>query len=117
MNYDLKSPCKNCPFRTDVTPYLRQERAEDIVEGIVDRQGTFTCHKTTVESEDDDGLGERVDGPNAQHCAGALILLEKIGRPNQMMRIAHRLGMYDPDSLNMDAPVFDDEDEFIEAQL
>lgn len=56
------------------------------------------------------------DGPNAQHCAGALILLEKMEQPNQMMRWMERIGAYDRTKLDMDAPVFGDTEEFIEAQ-
>ena len=71
-------------------------------------QGYFTCHETTVESGDDDG--EMVDGPNAQHCAGALIMLEKMGTPTQLMRIFERFNRdgkgYASHRLDMDAPVY-----------
>lgn len=39
------------------------------------------------------------------HCAGALIFLEKRYRPNQLMRISERLGMYDRTKLDMKAKV------------
>jgi hypothetical protein len=45
-----------------------------------------------------------------------MILLEKLGRPNQWMRIGERLGLYDPRQLKMDAPVFDTFEAMIEAQ-
>ena len=112
MNFKLKKPCKDCPFRTDIQAFLRPDRAEEIFLAITEQQATFTCHKTTVESED----GEMVDGPNAEHCAGALILLEKLDQPNQMMRIAERIGLYDRRELEMESPVFDSGDDFIEAQ-
>lgn len=51
-----------------------------------------------------------------QHCAGALILLEKLDRPSQMMRISERIGMYDRRKLDMDAPVFDTFRKMITAQ-
>lgn len=76
-------------------------------------QGTFACHKTTKPSEYDDH--EMVTTDKSEHCAGVLILLEKIEQPNQMMRIAERLGMYDRTKLEMDSPVFDDPDDFIES--
>ena len=50
------------------------------------------------------------------HCAGALILLEKLNLPSQMMRIAERLGMYDRRKLDMLAPVFDSFVAMIKAQ-
>jgi len=105
MKFDLTHPCKDCPYRTDVVPYLKQDRAEEIIHEITENQKTFTCHKTT-----------ELDDRNRQHCAGALILLEKNNEPNQMMRIAERLRYYDRTKLKMSAPVFDTYQEFIDAQ-
>ena len=114
MNFNLKKPCKNCPFRSDIRPFLTVERAEEIFDGLIYSQGTFACHKTTVSSDEDDC--EMVTTQKSEHCAGALILLEKLEMPNQMMRIAERLGAYDHTQLEMDAPVFDDGESFIDAQ-
>ena len=114
--YKLKTPCANCPFRSDIKSYLRVSRVADIEGSLRHRQASFTCHKTTEAVEDDDGGSEMVDGPKAQHCAGALILLETIDEPNQMMRIAQRLGSYDPDQLDYDAPVFKSFDDMKRAQ-
>lgn len=111
MKFDLRKPCANCPFRTDINFPLAQERVEQIVEAITDLDQTFACHKT-VKHDDD---GEHVHSKNEQHCAGALILLERIQRPNQMMRIAERCGFYDRHKLEMDAPVFGSADEMIEC--
>lgn len=105
MNYRLKKPCKHCPFRTDIPAFLTRGRAEEIFTAITDRQQTFTCHKTL-----------ELPQSTQEHCAGAMILLEKLERPNQMMRIAERFGMYDRTKLNMDSPVFNTGEEFIEAQ-
>lgn len=103
MNFDLKNPCKDCPFKEGSSIVLHSERAKEIAEAITEKQGTFTCHKTLVLKEED-----------RQHCAGAMIMLEHIERPNQMMRIAERLGYYDRFSLNMEAPVFRTTDAFIQ---
>lgn len=117
MNFDLTSPCADCPFRNDIRPYLTKRRAAYFMEKMIDEQKTFTCHKTTVPCDDeDDEEGGMKDGPHAQHCAGALILLEKLERPNQMMRWMERIGLYDRDKLKMDAPVFDTAEEFIQRQ-
>jgi hypothetical protein len=118
MRFDLIRPCPRCPFRSDIRPFLRPDRAEEIGDAITQGQQTFTCHETTVPCDDEDGeaFGEMQDGPKAQHCAGALILLEKLEQPNQMMRWMERLGQYDRTKLDMDAPVFDDIEQFIEAQ-
>lgn len=113
-NYRLTTPCKPCPFRTDVTPYLRAERAAEIVQAIRDG-GDFPCHKTTVLVEGEDGEEELARGPKSQQCAGSLILQQKEGA-GQVTRIAERLGAFDPEALDMVAPVFDHYQDFIEAQ-
>lgn len=101
MKFDLVRPCKDCPFRSDIPGYLSAARVREIVDAITRQQGTFTCHKTN-KFED----GETIETRDSQHCAGALIFLERLGRPNQMMRIAERLGGYDHTKLDMDSPVF-----------
>lgn len=111
MKFELKKPCKRCPFRNDIQAYLSRDRVEDILDSIIGHQGTFSCHEHNDFT--DDGV---VEGKRAQHCAGALIFLEHLEKPNQMMRIAERVGMYDRTKLQMDAPVFDNESDFIDAQ-
>lgn len=111
MKYTMTKPCPHCPFRYDIPGYLTEERVCEITDALLSGQ-SFTCHETTVAAEDDDE--EMVDGPNAQHCAGAMIFLELQDAPNQMMRIAERLGMYDRTRLDMDAPVFDDADTMVD---
>ncbi len=105
--YSLVRPCDNCPFRSDIRPYLLPARVREIDRALI--RGEFYCHKTTTQSIS----GEK---PRDQklHCAGALILLEKLGRSSQMMRIAERLGMYDHTKLDMTAPVVDSFDQMIE---
>ncbi len=117
MKFDQAAPCGNCPFRREGHIPLRVARARDIAESqLSDRGATFTCHKTTVGSEDGSC---RVDGPKAQHCAGALIFQLKNENMTQMVRIAGRLGMFDPDKLMANevavASVFDDLDEMVAA--
>lgn len=99
--FNLKSPCKDCPFRTDINFHLDTERVVEITNALVCGQ-SFACHKTTI--HDDDGESVRHDGE--MHCAGAMIMLEKMGLPNQIMRIGERIGMYDAQAISMDAPVF-----------
>lgn len=101
MKFDLVRPCANCPFRTDVPGYLRRARAEEIAHSIVNG-ASFPCHKTTEEDEDE---GTRHATPVSQMCAGAMIVLERMERPNQIMRIAERTHVYDHERLDMTAPV------------
>lgn len=102
--YRLVRPCSNCPFRLDVPPYLRPERATEIARSVAGG-AEFYCHKTTKLVEDDDGNAEMEIAANSQVCAGSLILMAKAGGENQMARIATRLGLLDLDLLDMDAPV------------
>lgn len=94
MRFDLTTPCAQCPFRSDVRPYIKAERVEEILIG----NQSFACHKTLDKDH-------RIHA-NSQHCAGVLIILEREERPHQMMRIAERLGFYDLTKLRMSAPVY-----------
>lgn len=109
MSYTMTSPCDSCPFRRDVDPFITTARVREIADGLV--RAEFPCHKTVKY----DGDGEWSRTGKEVHCAGALILLEKIEQPSQMMRIAERLGMYDARKLDMAAPVYDDFDEMLAA--
>lgn len=86
MRFSLTRPCALCPFRTDLA--------------------SGPCHETTG-----------VKGPQraAQHCAGALIMLERANLPSQAMRIAERLGIYDRRKLDMGAPVYDSPASWVQA--
>ena len=105
MKFTLPRPCKKCPFRSDVKGYLTKARVRDIINGITRRQETFSCHNTNEFVDNDDGWTETVETANSQHCAGALIFLERLDQPNQMMRIAERIGLYNRNKLVMDSPV------------
>lgn len=123
MKYDLKRPCAHCPFRNDIPAYLHPERVEEIRDAL-ERGGSFACHKTTVPCDDEDEMESigMIETEDSQFCAGAMILMEKdwsdnggvIG--NQLLRIMHRLGAFDPSRLDLTSTVFDSFDEMIEAQ-
>jgi Family of unknown function (DUF6283) len=113
VNFDLKNPCEHCPFRSNIKGYLNKERVKEIVSSITEGDGTFSCHKHNEFADDDEG--GVMETSDSQHCAGALIFLEKQDRPNQMMRIAERLGIYDRKKLNMKAPVFKNGAEMVKA--
>jgi hypothetical protein len=113
--FGLTTPCDNCPFRRDVKPYIRPERVLEIEHSL--ERAEFPCHKTTNREEDEEGNTSSSPSSGEIHCAGALILMEKEERSSQMMRIAERLGMYDPRKLNMAAPVYDSFEEMYEAHV
>lgn len=96
MNFNVTEPCDACPFlRTNGFAFKR------LVEFAA--EGTFPCHKT-CKVDDETGTYEP-RGPKTLVCAGMLIFNEKRGTPNQMMRIAERLRMYDRRKLKMDSDV------------
>lgn len=101
MKFTLKRPCPHCPFRTDIVqPPLTPAHASKVramVRAIVEDGLTFACHKTNVF----DAQGEAADTDEVEFCAGAMILLLKLGRPNPMMREA-RTGQ-----LDLSSPVYD----------
>jgi hypothetical protein len=91
----MTTPCAQCPFL---------KGSGFTYHSLVDHaRGPFPCHMA-CDLDEDDVYTEKNNG-KTPHCAGALIFLEKQGKPHQMMRIAERLGRYDPSKLDMDAPV------------
>jgi hypothetical protein len=122
VRFDLKRPCKNCPFGkadTRIT-FAGRDRAAEIAESAY-RNG-FPCHLSAHNLEDDEGYGEggfvfAADG-STQHCAGAIGMFlndgysEWPGIDNDCElaeRLAEQLG---------DAGLalcFDTEEDFIEA--
>ncbi len=112
---DLIRPCANCPFRMDKPFYLGHERREEIARSL-SMGDPFLCHETLDYEEleyDDFGQWHRAHG-GEQHCAGALIVLQKEGRPNQAMQVMERLGFWNPNRLVLDSPVFDTLQDFME---
>jgi hypothetical protein len=85
MNFNMKSPCKDCPFveGSSTNTTLMPGRIEGIANDLM-RGATFECHKTL-----------NLSSNKKEHCGGALQYLERENRPNQMMRIAERFGGYD----------------------
>ena len=74
--FDLKEPCRHCPFRSDETGirFACRERAEEIEESAY-RYG-FPCHMSAMELEDEmspTGEGGLVFGEKTQYCAGHII--------------------------------------------
>lgn len=118
MRFDLLKPCSNCPFLKKGGVRLHPARIEQIAGAMLDSQGaTFACHKTTIDVDDDDGLGDRAADKDSRHCAGALIFAEKNGNATQMMRIMERIRMYDARALMSQTDVvrlvFDDLEEML----
>ena len=71
MKFNLRSPCKNCPFGDKPTRivFSCRERAEEIEE-LAYRRG-FPCHLSATLDEDAEEAGYEF-GPETQHCVGAI---------------------------------------------
>ena len=89
MNFNLKRPCANCPFRVDGAIDLKPGRIEGIARNLTadDRQW-FMCHKTLEQ-------GDR------SQCVGSMVYLLKVDCPNVSMRLAAALGMLRFDDLRV----------------
>jgi hypothetical protein len=103
MQFQLTRPCKDCPFRSDIPFYLHPARVVAILEGIFQDEETFTCHNAAYGRWHRDTY--RPDR-NDQHCAGALLLIHREDVGHRMTQIAEQLGLYDPRTLDLHAPVF-----------
>ena len=107
MRFNLTRPCDECPFRSDRHPFgLRPERVRSILGGGKGRSWwpatSFPCHKTITYYAN----GRAVIGRKAQQCAGVMIILHREHRHNDAMQIGQRFGLFDPNNLDMGAPVY-----------
>lgn len=72
-----KKPCKSCPFRRDVTPFLHPERAEDIANSACNPYSEFHCHATLGYDDDE---GDTMVVETSLVCAGFLAMQITEGR-------------------------------------
>ncbi len=71
----VKKPCKHCPFRHDVKPFLTAERGTELAFHVQNPYNSFPCHKTTEFDEDANfGEGDMVVTEQSLECAGFLTL-------------------------------------------
>jgi len=70
-NYYCKKPCKNCPFRNDVKPYLTNEFAEELAYSTQNPYNSFSCHKTTEYDEDTEDMEVT---KYSKECAGFITM-------------------------------------------
>lgn len=73
MSDFMKKPCKNCPFRHDVKPFLTASRGEELAYSTENPCNEFYCH-TTTDSVDTDEGSETVCGERTKICAGFLTM-------------------------------------------
>ena len=118
--YQLKRPCKNCPFAPTKTRivFSCEERAEEIAESAY-RNG-FPCHLSAINTEDDDdgedgSEGGFVFGPKTQHCVGAIMMF--LGDNSEWPGIYNDDELADRlrDHVDWTAPHYETEEDFIDA--
>lgn len=108
MRFDLVRPCGRCPFRTDVAPFIRAGKVREVL-GDPDARSrrwwpseSFVCHHTI----DYGARRQARKYRKAQHCAGVAIILIRDAVPNTAMQLAERLLGWQPECLDMSAPVY-----------
>lgn len=77
------SVCDECPFSKKSGMMFPPNRLDAVRDSILDSTDELYCHQTVAFTED----GE-MDISAAQHCAGAVILRWKIGKPSHHMVLA-----------------------------
>lgn len=101
-NMTKTEPCDTCPFRTDRDCHLNPTIASDIAKSL--RDGNSQPCWETVEDWDENGVP--VYSEQEQHCAGALIVLERSYLRTQWMKWSEKLGRYSKARLDMEAPTY-----------
>lgn len=111
LKYNLRRPCKSCPFRKKHGTALRRWRREEIADALRGDRA-FICHNT---------VEEVTGGENKQRnfCAGALIAMKGSGILGDSFstRIAMRfpdVSGFDPDKLATGEAYFDTLEEWVE---
>ena len=118
IRFDLKTPCKNCPFRNDSTRivFACLDRAMEIEEGAY-RSG-FPCHLSAVHEEETEfrpggfvfSEGTQALWPDTSSCNSRWGWGEWPGIDNDE-DLYERLC----EQVDWDAPVFDSAEDFFEA--
>jgi hypothetical protein len=114
--FRLKKPCSSCPFRNDIIPFLTQKRATEIKEALVNMDKSFSCHKTVDYSKP---INENYKpSENDSQCVGALTLLIKTKTiyNNFLFRFALITKLLELKNIDLNEPIFDTWEEFIENQ-
>jgi len=74
--YNLKTPCRECPFRKDSAPgWLGSYTPQEVMEVVVN-DGPFLCH-SRVDYDDDDWDDEDALAVH-EECAGSMIFARRL---------------------------------------
>lgn len=102
MSDFCKKPCAQCPYRTDVKPFLHPARGEELAYAAENPYSTFICHKTLEHDDEYDGS---FAGESSKICAGFLTLQHNMNGET----------MYDDDGFKPSEGVYQDSYEMVEV--
>lgn len=107
-----RSPCENCPFRSDIDFWLDAQKVRSILCAL-QGDGDFPCHQMTAASDQPPGQD--------QACIGAAIFLEHVRLGGVRANLAFRLREgalreFHRDEVNMGAAVFTEVVAFVAAK-
>jgi hypothetical protein len=93
MNFNLKAPCGNCPFKKEGAIELMRGRLDGIIKELHNDYRTFECHKTVHGPKGGTWTDEDRYKPsgNESACVGAIAYMLKLNRTS----ILTRLGVMD----------------------
>ena len=116
VGYDLKTPCNDCPFRTDADFHSGIIKSlPDLAENYKKDWFMHSCHKTDPRA---DGYKEMVNG-KTQHCVGSIIMNLKEKDDITFPMVIY--GKIDKETyapkLDMSAPVFDSMDQMVSKYI
>lgn len=94
-DFVMAKPCKSCPFRNDVFPFLRVAR----IVGII-KAPAFACHNTVDYGEE--GNANVVE--RSKQCAGRAIMLMRDAAPDTFMQASQRMNVSDWTKLDLADP-------------
>lgn len=96
-DFVMSKPCKSCPFRNDVFPFLSMPRILQII-----KAHAFACHSTIDYTDSEDGNAKVL--PSSKQCAGRAIMLMRDGVPDTFMQASMRMNVSDWTKLDMANP-------------
>ena len=114
MQFDLRTPCKECPFtRSCMKGWLGARRMRQILRSLDNDFSVFACHKFLYREDFNEEEGRYEASDDQQACAGAVIYQEQHGLRAVLTRLAMRDGRFNPFRMRGSDRVFETEAEAI----
>lgn len=101
--FEQRRACPECPFRWDSAIRVSPPHLQEILASLGERH-PFPCHTSTRNSS------RPLNHSGSRYCVGAMRYALARGEPGVHMLLAVELGLWSPDELSTDEPIFEDED-------